>query len=92
MFINVGRANVISDQVLLESLEKGWISGAILDVFHQEPLPKAHSFWTHPQIVLTPHISAISRPKELAECLATNLELYDTNQPLNGLINWNEGY
>ena len=31
------------------------LSGAALDVFLAEPLPKEHVFWTHPGIVLTPH-------------------------------------
>ena len=40
VFVNVGRANVVNDMSLLEALDKKWISGAILDVFHEEPVPK----------------------------------------------------
>lgn len=55
VIVNVGRANIISDKCLLEALTEKWISGAILDVFHQEPLPKNHEFWSHPKILMTPH-------------------------------------
>ena len=40
MFVNVGRANVVSDEALLKALDNKWISTAILDVFHEEPVPK----------------------------------------------------
>ena len=40
VFVNVGRANVISDEALLKALDNKWISTGILDVFHEEPVPK----------------------------------------------------
>ena len=40
VFVNVGRANVVSDEALLKALDNKWISTAILDVFHEEPVPK----------------------------------------------------
>jgi glyoxylate/hydroxypyruvate reductase A len=53
--IQVGRGEHSVEQDILDALASGQLSGATLDVFHTEPLPKDHPFWSHPQIVLTPH-------------------------------------
>ena len=58
--INVGRGPHVVDQDLLEAIDSGIISGAALDVFHQEPLPKDHSFWANENIMLTPHIASLT--------------------------------
>ncbi len=92
VLVNVGRANVISDESLLKALKEKWISGAILDVFHQEPLPQNHEFWTHPQVLITPHISALSRPEDIADCFAQNLENWQAKIPLKNVVNWKEFY
>jgi glyoxylate/hydroxypyruvate reductase A len=53
--IQVGRGEHLVEVDLLAALDSGQLSGAALDVFLAEPLPKEHVFWTHPGIVLTPH-------------------------------------
>ena len=55
--INVGRGDLIVDDALLEALDSGHLSGAVLDVFRSEPLPADHRFWTHPKVTITPHVS-----------------------------------
>ena len=57
VLINVGRGSVINEEGLIKVLSEGILGGATLDVFQQEPLPKEHPFWTHPKIVITPHVS-----------------------------------
>ena len=48
---------------ILRALEKGWISAAVLDVFPEEPLPTSSALWEHPDVLITPHVSAVSFPK-----------------------------
>jgi glyoxylate/hydroxypyruvate reductase A len=55
--INVGRGAHVLDSDLLDALREGQICGAALDVFHKEPLPTDHPFWTHPQVTVTPHVA-----------------------------------
>jgi phosphoglycerate dehydrogenase-like enzyme len=58
--INIGRGAVIEEAALPEALDKGWISGAALDVFEKEPLPADSPLWSHPKITVTPHCSGPS--------------------------------
>lgn len=57
ILVNIARGGVIEDSALLQALDKGIISTAVLDVFHTEPLPKEDPFWSHPNVRLTPHTS-----------------------------------
>lgn len=45
VFINIGRGSIIDEHELIQSLEKGWLSHAILDVFYVEPLPSDNQLW-----------------------------------------------
>ncbi|MET0969054.1 MAG: glyoxylate/hydroxypyruvate reductase A [Tardiphaga sp.] len=53
--IHVGRGEHAVEEDILAALDSGQLSGAALDVFHAEPLATDHPFWSHPQIMLTPH-------------------------------------
>lgn len=55
--VNIGRAPVIDYIALRALLEKGALSGAVLDVFEPEPLPPDSPLWNTPGLVVMPHIS-----------------------------------
>lgn len=46
-------------------LRKGWLGGAILDVFNTEPLPSSSPLWKLPGVVITPHISGCTDPDKV---------------------------
>jgi glyoxylate/hydroxypyruvate reductase len=56
--INIGRGRLVDEAALLDALEAESIGGAILDVFHEEPLPKGHRAWTTKNLIVTPHMSS----------------------------------
>ena len=114
---------------IVRALDNGWLRGAALDVFPEEPLPPQSVLWDHPKIIgrsfsstklrnsfpkliaktklpslwppimstvipsnfhflyflsfdtscseaqspVTPHVAAMSRPKDIAECFQQNL-------------------
>ena len=57
VLMNIGRGEHVVESDLIELLDSGHLSHAVLDVTRQEPLPADHAFWSHPAITLTPHIS-----------------------------------
>ena len=94
VFINVARGPIVQEPALLEALRGGWISGAGLDVFDQEPLPPEHPFYTDERVILTPHVSATS-PRvfdRMAAVFAENLRRYTAGEPLLHVVDASRGY
>jgi len=58
VLINTSRGAVVDTNALVKALQEGWIAGAGLDVFEEEPLPKDHPLTKLDNVVLTPHIGA----------------------------------
>ena len=56
--VNIGRSATMDYLALVENLQSGHFSGAILDVFDEEPLPEDSRLWHTPNLIVTPHISA----------------------------------
>lgn len=92
IFINVGRGDVVDEASLVEALEQGWLSHAILDVFAKEPLPDNSSLWDHPRVRITPHVSAPSLPEDVASVFVQNLARYVAKTELLHLASWEKGY
>ena len=90
--LNPGRGPLIDDQALLAALDSGQVAHATLDVFRTEPLPQDHPFWTHPQITVTPHIAADTRPHSAARVLVENIRRSEAGAPLLHLVDRVLGY
>ncbi len=58
ILINASRGPVVDTEALIKALREGWIAGAGLDVYEEEPLPKGHPLTRLDNVVLTPHIGA----------------------------------
>jgi phosphoglycerate dehydrogenase-like enzyme len=57
IIVNIARGALIDDAALIAALDSGRIGTAVLDVFHEEPLPASNPFWAHPKVRLTSHTS-----------------------------------
>ena len=90
--INPGRGPLIDDDALLDALETGHIAHATLDVFRIEPLPKAHAFWAHPNVTVTPHIAAETRAETAADVIAENIRRGEAGEGLLYLVDRMAGY
>jgi phosphoglycerate dehydrogenase-like enzyme len=58
--VNTSRGPVVDEAAVLEAVERGWIAGAALDVFDQEPLPADHPLRRDPRVIMTPHVGYAS--------------------------------
>ncbi|GGE24687.1 glyoxylate/hydroxypyruvate reductase A [Primorskyibacter flagellatus] len=56
--IQIGRGGHLVEGDLMAALDSGQLSGASLDVFETEPLPKDSPLWSHPQVFVTPHVAS----------------------------------
>jgi phosphoglycerate dehydrogenase-like enzyme len=59
--VNTARGPLVDEAALLRALREGWIAGAALDVFAEEPLPPRHPFRTSPNLLLSPHQGSASQ-------------------------------
>lgn len=90
--INVARGGHVVDLDLLEALDEEHLSGACLDVYHQEPLPKEHPFWTHPKIFMTPHYASVSDTDSVVPQILENYDRLRKGKELLNTVNRKKGY
>lgn len=58
--INVARGSLLDEAALIRALESGTLGGAALDVAQTEPLLEDSPLWIAPNLMITPHTSAVS--------------------------------
>jgi len=90
--INAGRGELLVEEDLIAAIETGQISGAALDVFRTEPLPSDHPFWSHPAVLITPHIASMTLPATAVEHVATNIERIRAGLVPHGIVDRQLGY
>lgn len=92
--INVGRGSTVDEAALVRALRGGWIAGAGLDVFEQEPLPTSSPLWELENVIITSHYAGSSpRYNERAmELFLSNLEALVGGRPLRNVADPARGY
>lgn len=95
--INVGRGEVINEQALFESLERGILYGAALDVWYQYPPstePGKYPFHYLKQVILSPHCAGNALESQIAIIadLVSNLTDYLSQGTLRNIVNLNRKY
>lgn len=86
--INVARGALVVESALIKALEQGWIAGACMDAFEQEPLPSDSPLWALKNLVITPHTSFRS-PRNTERILhefMVNLDHYLKGEPLENQL------
>lgn len=92
VFINVGRGESVDNEALLQALDNGHIRQAVLDVFESEPLPQDDPFWSHPKVIVTPHISAVTTPEEGVDCFLNTLYKLENGETVGNAVDLNQGF
>ena len=92
--INIARGRLIDELALRRALDAGWIGGAVLDVFSEEPLPPDSPLYGTPNIVITPHTSwASDRVAErTVDLFVDNLKRHAAGAPLRNVVDLDAGY
>ncbi|MEM0243703.1 MAG: hydroxyacid dehydrogenase [Zestosphaera sp.] len=89
ILINTSRGAVVDTKALIKALNEGWIAGAGLDVYEEEPLPPNHPLTAFKNVVLAPHAASATYEARhgMAETVAENLiAFYEKRIPPN-LVN-----
>ncbi|WP_223532702.1 2-hydroxyacid dehydrogenase [Pseudomonas sp. BF-R-30] len=90
--VNMGRGGHLIEEDLLEALASGQLSAAVLDVLEQEPAAPDHPFWHHPQILLTPHIAAMTQPESAFSVLLENIRRHQRGESMLGQVDRERSY
>ena len=92
IFINAGRGKTHVEKDIITALDQNILAGVSLDVFEVEPLPSDSPLWNNQNIVITPHVAAISDPKSLASYVANQITKYEETGNLDNVIDPGQGY
>lgn len=90
--INSARGKHLVEADLIRALDSGQLEAACLDVFKNEPLPTDNPLWSHPRVIATPHISAVTIPDDVIDQVVNSIRRLESNLPLDNLVNRNIGY
>lgn len=92
--VNISRGRVVDEEALIEALKEGWIGGAGLDVFAQEPLPQESELWRLDNVILSPHVSANTPhyQERFTELFCENLRRYLAGEELLNVVDKKRGY
>jgi glyoxylate/hydroxypyruvate reductase A len=90
--VNVARGGIVVEADLLDALDSGALSGAMLDVFVDEPLPTPHPFWRHPAITITPHISAVTQIGASVAQIADKIRRIESGLAVSGVVDAARAY
>ena len=94
ILINVARGGVVQEKSLIKSLQEGWIRGASLDVFEQEPLPRENPLWKMENVLLSPHSADYTSDLEASagRLFVQNFKRYLEEKSLLNIVNKKIGY
>ncbi|MER9418007.1 glyoxylate/hydroxypyruvate reductase A [Mesorhizobium sp. M0306] len=90
--LHVGRGPQLDQAALIDALDTGHVSAAMLDVTDPEPLPEDHPLWSHPKVMITPHIASVTQPHTAAQSVVDNIRRHRAGEELIGLVDRTLGY
>lgn len=69
--VNAARGEIVDENALASALARRSIAGAAIDVYAEQPLAREHPFLSVPNIVLTPHVAALTQESSIAMSVGT---------------------
>lgn len=90
--VHAGRGAQLDTRALLAALDTGHLAGAMIDVTEPEPLPADHPLWTHPGVLLTPHVAGATQAETAARAVIDNIKRHEAGLDPIGLVDRTRGY
>ncbi len=90
--VNAGRGGHAVLPDVIAALDSGHLAGAVLDVFEPEPLPPGHPAWSHPGIIVTPHLASLASRPARAQYVADAIAAYERGEAPANLYDPARGY
>ena len=92
--VNISRGGTVDEVALLRALQEGWIAGAGLDVFEEEPLSSDSPLYELENIILSPHVAGFTLryDERASDLFAENLRRYLAGERLLNLVDKAKGY
>jgi len=85
LLVNVARGELVDQSALLGALKAGHLGGAALDVTTPEPLPEESPLWSHPRVIISPHLGGVGSEagmQRLAKLVCDNVGRLRDSNPL----------
>ena len=92
MLVHAGRGAQLDMAALRGALDSGRLASAMIDVTDPEPLPEGHWAWTHPQLIVTPHIGAETDAEAGAQHALEVVRALRAGAPIPGQVDRDAGY
>lgn len=90
--VSAGRGSLIVMPDLIAALDSSHLSGAVLDVFENEPLSPTDPVWDHPRIIVTGHIAGFASRYARAEYVANAIKAWHRGENLPNVYHPMRGY
>ena len=90
--INIGRGSTLNEKDLILHLNKNKNFHVSLDVFKTEPLPKNNKFWTHNNVIITPHAAALTDIDSSIDQMFNRLKDFKKTGKIKSDVNLIKGY
>jgi phosphoglycerate dehydrogenase-like enzyme len=89
LVVNIARGGLIDHDALRAALVAQKLGGAGLDVTDPEPLPPDDPLWSHPDVIVTPHVAGYGgtvAARRITALVDRNLAAYTSGRPLEAVV------
>ena len=92
--IIISRGGIVDEDALFDTLKNNRISGAGIDAFETEPLPENSPWWDLENVIISPHMSAVSKRmyEGRRDVFRENLRRFISNQPFIYVCDKSSGF
>lgn len=92
ILLDPARGGIVDERALARALRAGRLASAALDVFEREPLDPSSPLWDVPNLLISPHVAAVTTPEQAVEAFLDALDAWAAGRRPDGLVDPERGY